>query len=132
MLAAVILAHDLRTVMFPSRSSRDLDSLRVWFQLTETLHQGASDDRSPAIWGLHDFGGGVNGRTDGFAKVGVLANTTDQQHGLDLLLSGSDLAPDQCDDFVHNGIEDGFDLGAVHLELATSDALGWIIGQSRD
>ena len=94
MLAAIIFAHDLGTIVLPGRPSRDLDSFRIRFQLAEPFHEGTPDDGSPAVWRLHDFDGRVNSRTDGFAKVRVLAETTDQEDSLDFLLCGGDLASD--------------------------------------
>ena len=118
--------------MLPGRPRRDFDSLRIWFQLAKTFHQRTSHDRRPAIGRLHNFDSRVDGRTDGLAEVGVLTKSAYEKYRLDLLLGGSDLATDQCYDFVDDGIEDGLDLGAVHLELTASDSLGWIVGQSGD
>ena len=94
MLATIISAHDLGTIVFPRSPGRDFDSLGVRFQLAETFHQGASDDRCPAIGRLHDFDGRVNGCADGLAEIGVLAKTADEEDSLDFLLSGGDLATD--------------------------------------
>ena len=94
MLAAIISAHDLGAIVFPCSPRRDLDSLCVRFQLAETFHQGASDDRCPAVGRLHDFDGWVNGRADALAEVGILAETTDEENGFDFLLGRSDLAAD--------------------------------------
>ena len=114
--------------MFPRRPRRDFHPLRIRFQLAKTLHQRASHDRRPAIGRLHDFDGRIDGRADGFAEVGILAEAADEKDGLDFLLGGGDLAADEGDDFVDDGVEDGFDLGAGHFELAASDSLGWIVG----
>ena len=132
MLAAIILAHDLCTIMLSCRPACYLDSLRIWFQLAKSLHQGTSNDRGPAVRRLHDLDSRINGCTDSLSKIGTLSKTADEENRFDFLLGGSNLTSDQCYDFVHDRIEDGFDLGTVHLELAPSDTLGWIVGQSGD
>ena len=132
MLATIVFAHDLRSIMLPRRPTRNLDSLGIRLQLTQPFHQRTSHNGSPAVWGLHDFNIRIDGGSNGLAEIGVLAKTSDQEDRFYLFVGGCDLAADEGDDFVDDRVEHVFHVGACHLEFSASDALRWVVGQSRD
>lgn len=123
MLAAIILAHNLGTIMLSGGPARDLDPLGVRFQLAKSLHQGAANHGRPAVRRLHDFDRRINSCTNGLAKIRILSKSADKKYRFNFLLGSSDLTSDECYNLFDNGIEDRFDLSAAHFELAPSDTL---------
>ena len=131
-LDGVVFGHAFGAVVFARGTGGDFDAGGGGFELGEPFHEGAADDGGPAVGGLHDFDGGVDGGADGFAEVGVLAETADEEDGFDGLVGGGDLATDESEDFLDDGLEDGGNFGTSHAEFATTNALSWVVGETGD